>query len=862
MILKRLSLIFHILFFLLFTGSLSQIYSQQKLLSRNSPQIPENYLKNLQNEHRKLINLNGEWNVQVQEPVVLNTTVQVPFCYDFRGKAVCSRTFICDIENPNSYDYILFCDGINYQCEISINGRFVIKHEGGFTSFSSVIQGGTVRESGNTIEIKADNILDNSKTLPLKNINNYPKNYGGIFRDIYILAVPKVFIKSANVNTEIDLNFNADIKNTVSITSTDYSKIPGYGSAQKFTVKTEIQDTSGNTKASSDAASFTIAENSTIQAENKMTLPGPQFWSPDYPYVYRLKVTISSGSEIIDIYQSDFGVYEFSQKTNTFILNRAELRLKGINYTEELPGSGIAPSYDELERDLKNIKGLGCNIVKLTGRPASPYMLSLCNRLGLFLMEEIPVYNVPNGILKSENFLALAENQLSEMVLSHKNNPCIFAYGLGNDFDVSGADGKNYVIKMASECKKMDNRLVYYSTRNFASDNCRELVDMTGLNLYDMDLARFKEMTSDLKLKKEKLFIASYGKVINPSDFSGYSDPNSIEAQSKYIIDFYKLLKNSSMLGSFFLSYADWNSDFPNLKNFDPVNQYIRTTGLFNFYREQRSTSGILKKEFLEEDIPNLNIGTYSKEPPLLFVFFGLVFFILFIYLANSVRRFRENVWRALFRPFIFFTDVREQNLIPPFHNFLLALILSVGCGLFFANLYYFWKDSQLFDIILSVLISSDTVKSMLDNFIISPLKLTLLLSALSFVKIFVISIIIWLFSLTIKFRISFNNIYTVTVWSFMPMILLLVIGTFYIRVLQENTDFVIIGLAVTAFMAIVSLYRLLKGTYILFDTFFLKAYAYGIATIILVYGGLWFYLNSSRYIADYFKLVFAFMKG
>ena len=114
---------------------------------------------------------------------------------------------------------------------------------------------------------------------------------------------------------------------------------------------------------------------------------------------------------------------------------------------------------------------------------------------------------------------------------------------------------------------------------------------------------------------------------------------------------------------------------------------------------------------------------------------------------------------------------------------------------------------------------------------------------------------------MTIKFRIKFNNIYTITVWGLMPTILLLVIGTFYIRVLFENPGFAIIGLCIAALLYIVSLYRILKGTYILFDTFFFKTYAYGMATVILIYGGLWFYLNTSKYITDYFKLVFAFLK-
>ncbi|RPI13426.1 MAG: hypothetical protein EHM58_18480 [Ignavibacteriae bacterium] len=823
--------------------------------------MPIQYSKNIQNEHRKLINLNGEWSFSSTDPLI-NTPVQVPFCYEFKGKSVCTRTFNINIENPEAYNYVLYCDGVNYNCEVSINGSFVTKHEGGFSPFSAIVQDGIIKESGNTIEVKIDNLLDYSKTLPLRNLVNYPKNYGGIYRDIYITAVPKLFVRGINVKSEIDINFNADVTNSIALTTTDLSAFGGPSTEKKFSVKTEIVDSSGNVKASSSEVNFAISENSTIQIENKLELSNPQFWSPDYPFLYTLRVIISSGTEQIDVYSSDFGVHEYSQKAGSIQFNRTDLKLKGINYVEEFMNKGIAASYADLERDVKNLKTIGCNVIKVYGRPASPYLVNLCNRYGLLILEEIPVFNVPLNIITSENFMALAENQLNEMVLNHKSNPCILGYGIGNDFNVSDQKARTYVTRMVNVSKALDFRPVYYCTRNFTHDVCREIVDLTGWNIYDTDLKKIKDLISDPKFKKERIFIGAYGKAINPGNTSGYSDPTSIESQSKYIVDLQKMIKSSSILGSFFLTYSDWTADYPNAKFFDPSNQYLRTSGLYSLNRDQRSSAIIIKKEFLDEDIPNLNIGTYSREAPIVFVLLGLFTFILFIYLANSVRRFRENVWRAFFRPFIFYSDVREQNLMPVYQNILLAIILSIGNALFFANLFYYWKDSVPFDIISSLIVSSDSLKTVFNYYVVNPVKLTLLLTAISFVKLFLIAAVIWLFSLTSRYRIGFNNIYTITVWGFLPTIILLITGIFYIRVLYENPDFVVIGLVVAAFIYLLSIYRVLKGTYIIFDTFFIKVYSYGIATILVFYGGIWLFLNSTRYISDYFRLILDFLKS
>src|SRR5207244_1280710 len=129
---------------------------------RNTSSLPESFLKNIDNEHRKLINLDGEWNITCSDPNI-NSKVQVPFCYEFRAPVFCTRSFSVQFDNPGSYNYIIYCDGINYQCEISINDRFIVKHEGGYTQFSSIIQDGTIKEE-NHIDIKMDNYLDNEKT--------------------------------------------------------------------------------------------------------------------------------------------------------------------------------------------------------------------------------------------------------------------------------------------------------------------------------------------------------------------------------------------------------------------------------------------------------------------------------------------------------------------------------------------------------------------------------------------------------------------------------------------------------------------------------------------------------------------------
>jgi hypothetical protein len=159
-------------------------------------------------------------------------------------------------------------------------------------------------------------------------------------------------------------------------------------------------------------------------------------------------------------------VYELLIKQNTLVLNGKEIKLNGINYIEEFPGSGMSGSYREVEYDVKNLKDLGCNVIKVYGRAASPYLINLCNRYGLLIFEELPVFNVPEGIFESENFDALAENQLSDMILNTRIT-----------FNSSLRDGKNFLMfqrsgkitpPMICAWQKLDKSL--FIIQNFKND--------------------------------------------------------------------------------------------------------------------------------------------------------------------------------------------------------------------------------------------------------------------------------------------------------------------------------------------------------------------------------------------------------
>ena len=115
------------------------------------------------------------------------------------------RSFTLNEELLKEYAFKFVALGINYDCEIYINEVFVGKHVGGYTSFEFEIPDDALQiGQENTIKVVVSDRLNARNTLPLwKQIWGW-KNYGGILRDVYLLATPKLWIDRVHLRTSLN----------------------------------------------------------------------------------------------------------------------------------------------------------------------------------------------------------------------------------------------------------------------------------------------------------------------------------------------------------------------------------------------------------------------------------------------------------------------------------------------------------------------------------------------------------------------------------------------------------------------------------------------------------------------------------
>jgi hypothetical protein len=803
--------------------------------------------------YRIKIDLAGAWEYSIDKKTW--SKVEVPSCYDYSGKIIFQRSFDVKAEYLDKYTFFLVAYGINYQSEVTINGDFIGRHIGGANSFILPIPNNTLQlGSDNSINISVNSELTPRTTLPLKQHVGGWKTYGGIFRDIYILAVPKFFIEDASTISTLSPDFKT-AKLNLKIDLTDRWSGLKSETGNMLACQVEVFDKlTAELVGRSGLLQVNPKTNKTIFSSAEVQITTPKLWSPETPDLYTIKCQLVNvvGKEIsvIDEFIFDHGFREIKWKEGKLSINDKIVPLKGILWREDHETFGAAISYDVLERDVASMKTLGTNLVRFL-YPPHPYILNLCDRYGIFVLEEIPVDNVPAEILSKDYFQEIATNYAKEMVSRDKRHVSILGWGIGNEFEAADNSACEFVNGLRNVIKALDKRSVYIASKSLQNP-CFEYVDLIALNNFGDDPKVFKQslISCVARYPEKPIIVARYGIDVEHGNHNGYSDPYSMEAHARYAMLFFNMMKEVKIAGSVFWSYNDWRTDRPSLvtRATDP---FVVTMGLVDLNREKRTAFDVIRALFNDEKVQALPVGNYSSNTPIIYVISGFLMLILFAFMYNANRRFRDSVNRSLFRTYNFFADVRDQRIISNSHSIILAIVIAITWATVSSSIITHYRSNLLFDNLMSQFLP-DFVKEWLIRLVWSPANFILVFSGIILVKLLLIALIVKLFSMLVKTRVMFYHAFSVSIWSSLPYIILIPIGMILFRLME--TEFYILPIFII--LGVITLWvfiRLLKGISIIYDVYPGRVYAFGILILILVgiivYGYLDYTQSTSLYL-------------
>lgn len=335
-----------------------------------------------------------------------------------------------EINNPYTEGRVMLeFEGAGQKTEVYVDTVLVGRHVGGYDSWNVDITDAVKRffdsdyasrfEGKVPLSIRCDNSRD-AEMIP-SDISDF-NIYGGLYRYLNLVYLPKLTVSEITVDPCLSANrksgslkVKCNFYNTADVRSAD--------------VKVTIKDPYGK-----------IVEERTLEGVTplgqtelcEMEISNPAVWDVDSPQLYSCEVTVLDGADTITSSENfGFRSFEFVDK-GPFMLNGRRLLLHGTHRHEDHAGVGAAMTEDQIEQELRMMKDMGVNFIRLGHYQQSEIVLDLCDRLGILVWEEIPWCR---GGVGGEKYRAQARRMLTNMVNQHYNHPAVIIWGLGNEND-------------------------------------------------------------------------------------------------------------------------------------------------------------------------------------------------------------------------------------------------------------------------------------------------------------------------------------------------------------------------------------------------------------------------------------------
>ncbi|GAA4237564.1 glycoside hydrolase family 2 TIM barrel-domain containing protein [Postechiella marina] len=388
---------------------------------------------------------------------------------------------------------LLHFNGVSSAFYLWINGELVGYDEDAMTSSVFDISS-FLKEGENTIAVQVyrwttGSYLESGDTW----------TFSGIFRDVYLQSRPNVQIKdfflTSNLDKQyVDAKFNAKIK-----IHNNSEVVP-----KNYKVKIDIYDDAGELISESGDKSPKIGwRMGNLGAETILeyntNIKSPKLWSAEFPNLYTVVITLlDAEGKTVEVTQSPFGFREIEMKNLQVHINGVPIKIKGANRGESHPETGKTLSEASMIQDILLMKQNNFNSVRSSHHPNDPRWYALCDKYGLYVMDEAlesPDYFIRGNSLPGSDigWMGAALDRAVAMVERSKNHPSIIFWSLGNE---SGY-GQNFAL-MSDYIRRFDpTRLISYDGRE---TDCWDVKDY-----FDMNSSMYPFIEDDPEQKHWKL---------------------------------------------------------------------------------------------------------------------------------------------------------------------------------------------------------------------------------------------------------------------------------------------------------------------------------------------------------------------
>lgn len=401
------------------------------------------------------------------------------------GEGWYRRSLPCSAEQLSGRMLLNF-DGVYMNSTLFVNGKEAGSWTYGYSAFEHDITD-FLHEGENELLLRVSHQSPNTRWY----------SGAGIFRDVMLKLRPAAYIGTNGVyihsapqpeggwTTEVETDVvgeASDIRMLLEVFDPAGASMGGYGLEAHFD--------GGHEK-------FTASFNST----------DPELWSVDDPMLYTLKISLYSGSELLDCVNETFGyrTAEF-EPDRGFLLNGEPVKLHGVCMHHDLGALGSALNEAALARQLRIMKEMGVNAIRTSHNMPARQLVQLCDEMGLLVdSEAFDMWEKPKTEFDNHRFFTEhAERDVRSWIERDRNHPCIIMWSIGNEIndtiDPHGLDITKRLYEYVLKYDPKGNAAPTIGSNYMGDENaqkCSDVVKLAGYNyseyLYDEHHAKYPD---------------------------------------------------------------------------------------------------------------------------------------------------------------------------------------------------------------------------------------------------------------------------------------------------------------------------------------------------------------------------------
>lgn len=270
----------------------------------------------------------------------------------------------------------------------------------------------------------------------------------GIFRDVHLYSTAAVRIADFAVRTDL----NADYRDAELSIKPEINALADVDTTG-WVVRAELFDDAGarvpHEPLEADVTTiinrdrvFAVMNDRTPQrgpakfAWMAATIQAPLQWTAETPHLYRLVLTLhDADGATVEAVSTNVGFREIEIRDGQFLVNGTPVRFRGVNRHETDPADGRAISYERMVQDITLMKQANMNAVRTAHYPNDPRWYDLCDRYGLYVMDEadLETHGVRGELASDPRWHAAFLDRGIRLAERDKNHPSVVLWSLGNE---------------------------------------------------------------------------------------------------------------------------------------------------------------------------------------------------------------------------------------------------------------------------------------------------------------------------------------------------------------------------------------------------------------------------------------------